>query len=141
MTVQRAIANGLALGVALLFLLVLFGAFGCAPALSLDAYVPEIHNPSQYDKDQADCQVYASNYKGKLDGGLVVVAGAQGAANNASEAPINAVIPLAGAAGGAGSAIISAVDPFGSVKRKIYLTCLDKKTTFDHSALMLEPMQ
>lgn len=114
---------------------------GCASSPDWSAYTPEIHSASQYVKDQADCQVYASNYKGKFDGGSVVVAGVQGAANNASEAPINAVIPLAGAAGGAGSAIISAADPFGSVKRKIYLTCLDKKTTFDHSALMLEPMQ
>lgn len=146
MTPQRAIANGLALGVALLLLLILFGAFGCAPQ-QVEGYTPfvpksEMKDPGAFKDDLALCRSDALEYLGSqssLDPVSVASAGVQGALDNLASAAIS---PLATGLSGVGNASGEATNELGLggvAAKRVVAWCMFQKGLRSGSYTVMTP--
>jgi hypothetical protein len=111
---------------------------GCA-APTAAPYAVEITDKAQYTADLSACATYALGYKPKFDFRSIGEGFAKGAAGNAASAAVNPWVPVIAGAGQATSAVINGIDLMDAGQRAVFLKCIDKKTTKDGSALVLDP--
>src|SRR5271169_4818256 len=74
---------------------------GCAPTVATEQpYAPVIYDMTQWTKDVTECRAHGLAYKRGFSPKAIGSAGVKGLAQNAGSAPVNILIPVAGAGGG-----------------------------------------
>jgi hypothetical protein len=102
-------------------------------------FTPEIYDPVKYGHDVDDCTTDMQKMPRSFSPTAIAQAGGQGAAENAGSAPVNWLIPVAGAAG---KIVYETVEQLGITNARMlaaFKKCVDRKTEWDHSALDAEP--
>lgn len=132
-TQTRRLVRAFILPIALLLM-------GCASTVATEIpLAPEVYNMTLWQRDLDLCRGHALAAKKGLSAKAIGGAGFGGAAQNAGSAPINWLIPVAGAAGGI---VYETFEEFGLTDRyqqQVFVKCLDRKTGWDHSALEIQP--
>ena len=120
-----------------LVLLVIVG--GCASVDSYSPYVVDISQPDVLIVDEKQCLAAADAYTAPLNLNAVASGAAQGAANNASGAALNPLVPVLGAAGGATSALLSGLGVLNNDQRRVFLLCLSHRGERSHAYNVVDP--
>lgn len=119
--------------------------YGCATMFpGATTYVPlavRVDSPAQFKADLAECHAKADPYSPGWSTSPVIQSVVDGATNNAAYAPINPIVPLAGAGGGLVSGLMGSYDLTGKTSIKILVHCIIRETERDHSALISDPSE
>lgn len=105
----------------------------------LDAYVPVVSDAGALERDKGECRKYALAYREPFSLGRVGTAAVRGAGQNAAEAPINPVIPLAGAVGSAGVATLDSLGILSDKQKRVFLRCLTNRGNKSGAYEVMDP--
>lgn len=112
---------------------------GCSSVASYAPYVGDVVDPAALAADEKDCLVLALAYATPVDLSAIGAAAAKGAANNATGAAVNPLVPVLGAAGAATSTALSQLGILNDDQRKVFLRCLEHRGERSRAYDVIDP--